>query len=152
MITYEKILKRPEAVHSLIGMSLEDFEKLLAEFEPLHIAYLSALQHTLRNHRKRCRAAGAGPKHKYALCDRLLMTLFWLRACTTYEVLGTLYHLNKTTIEENLKAVIYTLSRITSFNFERPQPEVPKLRSVQEVINTFPDVLLFMDPEELFVD
>ncbi len=129
-------------------MSLADFEKLFAEFELAHAAWISTLQHTRRNHLKRRRAVGAGPKHKYALCDRLLMTLFWLKACTTYKVLGTLYHLNKTTIEENLKNVMCTLSLMPSFNFERPQPEVPKLHSVQEVINTFPDVCLFMDPME----
>ncbi len=148
MITYEKILKRPQAAYCLIGMSLADFEKFFAEFELAHAACINALQHTRRNHLKRLRAVGAGPKHKYALCDRLLMTLFWLKACTTYEVLGTLYHLNKTTIEENLKTIMHTLSLMTGFNFEHPQAEIPKLRSVQEVINTFPDVLLFMDPEE----
>ncbi|HLO31759.1 MAG TPA: transposase family protein [Anaerolineales bacterium] len=101
---------------------------------------------------KRQRAVGAGPKHKYALRDRLLMTLFWLRAYTTYKVLGTLYGLNKTTAEENLKNVMYTLSLMDCFNFERPQGDIPKLRSVQEVINAFPDILLFIDSEEHSVE
>ena len=91
---------------------------------------------------------GAGPKHKYDLRDRLLMTLFWLRAYTTYSVLGTLYHLNKTTVEENLKNVIHTLAAMTCFSFEHPQPGIPKLRSVQEVIDAFPDMLLVMDAQE----
>ena len=80
--------------------------------------------------------------------DRLLMTLFWLRAYTTYSVLGALYNLNKTTVEENLKNVIHTLGLMTCFSFERPQPGIPKLRSVQEVIDAFPDVLLVMDAQE----
>ncbi len=33
MITYEKILKKPQVMNSLIGMSLTEFEKLYAEFE-----------------------------------------------------------------------------------------------------------------------
>ncbi len=148
MITCKKILKNPQVANGLIGMSLAEFEKLYAEFELAHKARLSALQHTQRDRSKRRRAAGAGPKHKYALRDRLLMTLFWLRAYTTYNVLGTLYHLNKTTVEENLKNVLHTLSLMDSFHFECPQPEVPKLRSMQEVVNAFPDVLLMMDPEE----
>jgi hypothetical protein len=148
MITCEKILKKPQVVNGLIGMSPAEFERLYAEFELAHLRRVNALQHTQRNQRKRRRAVGAGPKHKYALCDRLLMTLFWLRAYTTYKVLGTLYNLNKTTVEENLKNVMYTLSLMACFNLERPQADVPKLRSVQEVMNTFPDILLFIDPEE----
>lgn len=148
MITYEKILKKPQVSNVLIGMSLAEFEELYAKFERAHLARLRALQHTRRDKAQRRRVAGAGPKHKYDLRDRLLMTLFWLRAYTTYSVLGTLYHLNKTTVEENLKNVIHTLAVMTCFSLERPQAEIPKLRSVQEVIDAFPDVLLVMDARE----
>jgi hypothetical protein len=82
----------------------------------------------------------------------LLMTLFWLRAYTTYKVLGTFYDLNKTTVEDCLKNVIDTLSMMARFKFERPQAEVPKLSSVEEVINAFPDVLLISDSEEYVVN
>ena len=148
MITYEKILERPQVAHNLIGISLAEFEKLYAEFEPAHTARMSALQYTQRYKVKRQRAVGAGRKHKYALRDRLLMTLFWLRGYTTYTVLGTLYGLDKTTVEENLKNVMDTLSTMASFNFECPQADVPKLRSIQEVIDAFPDMLLVLDYEE----
>ncbi|RPJ27785.1 MAG: transposase family protein [Chloroflexi bacterium] len=148
MITCEKILKKPQVSNGLIGMSLAEFEQLYAKFERAHMARLNALQYTRRARTKRLRAVGAGRKYKYALCDRLLMTLFWLRFYTTYKVLGTLYSLDKTTVEENLKNVIHTLASMTCFNFERPQAGIPKLRSVQEVINAFPDVLLVIDSEE----
>lgn len=148
MITYEKILKNPQVVNDLIGMSLSEFEKLYVKFELAHRARVSTLQYTRREQRKRRRAAGAGPKHKYALCDRLLMTLFWLRAYTTYKVLGTLYDLDKTTVRENLKNVMHTLSSMACFNFELPQAEIPKLRSLQEVINAFPEIRVFIDSEE----
>jgi DDE superfamily endonuclease len=152
MITCEKILKNPQVVNGLIGMSLAEFEKLYAEFELAHMRSVSALQYTRRNQLKRRRAVGAGRKYKYALCDRLLMTLFWLRAYTTYKVLGILYGLDKTTVEENLKNVMHTLSLMTSFTFERPQAEVPKLRSVQELMDAFPDVRLIIDSDEHTVD
>jgi Helix-turn-helix of DDE superfamily endonuclease len=91
---------------------------------------------------------GAGRKHKYALRDRLLMTLFWLRAYTTYEVLGSFYDLDKTAVEDNIKSVLGTLGTMTSFRFELPAAEVPKLRSVQEVIEAFPDLRLLLDIKE----
>jgi hypothetical protein len=145
MITYEKICKQPQVANSLIGMSLAEFEKLYADFELAHRARASALQHTRRYKVKRRRAVGAGRKHKYSLRDRLLMTLFWLRAYTTYELLGGFYGLDKTTVEDNLNDVLDTLARMTTFNFERPPAEVPKLRSVQEVMDTFPDIHFVSD-------
>lgn len=142
MITYEKIFKKPQVANSLIGMSLADFEKLYTEFEIAHINRESALRYTRRYKMKRQRAVGAGRKHKYALRDRLLMTLFWLRAYTTYEVLGLLFEIDKTTVEDNIKNVVDTLAGMTRFNLEHPQAEVPKLRSVQEVMDTFPEIRL----------
>lgn len=147
-ITYEKISKKPQVANALIGMSLEEFEKLYAEFELVHIERMRTLQYSRRHKLKRRRAVGAGRKHKYALRDRLLMTLFWLRAYTTYKVLGIFYDLNKTTVEDCLKNVIDTLSMMDYFKFEHPQTEVPKLNSVEEVINAFPDVLLITDANE----
>lgn len=149
MITYEKILMKPQVANGLIGMSLTEFETLYAEFEHAHLARVSALHFTQRDKVERRRAVGAGRKYKYALRDRLLMTLFWLRAYTTYKVLGDLYLVDKTTIEDYLKNVLDTLSMLTSFNFEHPQSEIPKLRSVQEVINAFPDVLLMVNSENI---
>src|SRR5688572_33248099 len=147
MITYEKIFKKPQVANSLIGMSLAEFKKLYAEFEPAHKARVSALQYTRRHKVKRQRAMGAGRKHKYALRDRLLMTLFWLRAYTTYEVLGAFYDLDKTTVEDNLKDVWNTLAQMTNFDFDRPQAEIPKLHSVQDVLNAFPELLLITDTQ-----
>jgi hypothetical protein len=145
MITYEKIFKEPQIANRLIGMSQEEFKKLYAEFESAYKARESALQRTRRNKVKRQRAVGAGRKHKYSLCDRLLMALFWLRAYTTYEVLGCLYELDKTTIEDNLKEVLDTLAKMTTYHMELPSAEIPKLHSVREVMDGFPEIRLMID-------
>lgn len=145
MITYEKILKNPQAVSGLIGMSLAEFQRLYAEFELAYVTHMKTVEYTRRDRAKRRRAVGAGRKYKYALCDRLLMTLFWLRAYTTYKVIGSIYGLDKSTVEDNLKNVMHTLSLMSGFNFERPQAGIPKLHSVQEVISAFPDMLLVID-------
>ena len=145
MITYEAISSKPELANSLIGMSLEEFDELFAAFELAQIQRESALQYTLRGRKKRQRAVGAGRKHKYALRDRLLMTLFWLRAYTTYEVLGSLYDMDKSSVEDNLKEELATLATLTAFHFEVHQLEVSKLRSVQEVLDVFPEVGLLRD-------
>ena len=147
-ITYKEIFNESQVANRLIGMSLIEFEKLYAEFELAHTARESTLQYTRRYKGKRKRMAGAGRKYKYALRDRLLMTLFWLRAYTTYEVLGSFYDLDKTTVEDNIKGVLDTLATMGTFRLELPQAEVPKLRSIKEVIDAFPDILLVLDAKE----
>jgi hypothetical protein len=145
MIVYEKIFRQPQVANSLIGMSLVEFEELYATFETIYIAREMSLEHTRRHKGKRQRAVGAGRKHKYSLCNRLLMTLFWLRAYTTYEVLGFLYGLDKTTVADNLNDMLEVLANITTYHIELPAAEVPKLHSVQEVMNSFPELRLMMD-------
>ena len=129
-------------------MSLEEFEKLYGEFDHAYRAHANSLEYTRRGKLKRRRAVGGGRKHQYPLRDRLLMTLFWLKAFTTYEVLGSLYKLDKTTVEDNLNDVLDTLATVTTFHFEVPKGEVPKLRSVEEVLEAFPDILLITRTKE----
>lgn len=146
MIVYEKIFTKPQVANILIGMSLVEFEELYARFETAYIARERTLQYTRRRKVKRQRAAGAGRKHKYSLCDRLLMTLFWLRAYTTYEVLGSLYGLDKTTVEDNLNDMLDVLTGLTTYQLKLPAAEVPKLHSMQEVMDSFPELRLIADP------
>ena len=75
-ITYKNIFKEAQVANSLIGLSLAEFEELYAEFELAYIAHESTLPYTRRSKGKRKRMVGAGRKHRYALRDRLLMTLF----------------------------------------------------------------------------
>ena len=151
MITYEKLLKKPQVAKSLVGMSLVEFDKFYVEFETAHIERLQSSKKT-RGKKKRQRAAGAGRKHKYDLRNRLLMSLFWLKAYTTYELLGFFYELNKTNIEDNLNLILDTLVSMTSFNFERPRAERQKLSSVEEIMDAFPDVRLIIDGKEQRVE
>lgn len=148
MVTYEKLTRHPNAAPSLIGMSLSAFDQLYVEFEVTHVHRTRASDVTRRKRQRRQRAVGAGRRHRYALRDRLLMTLFWLRCYMTYEVLGYFYDLDKTNIENNLKDVLATLDRMTSFTFERPPAERVKLDSPQAVMTAFPDVRLVIDAKE----
>ena len=148
MVTYEKLTRHPNTAPSLIGMSLSTFNQLYADFEVAHVQRTSASRVTRRKCQKRQRAIGAGRRYRYDLRDRLLMTLFWLRCYMTYEVLGYFYELDKTNIENNLKDVLATLDRMTTFTLERPSADRVKLHSPQAVMTAFPDVRLVIDAKE----
>lgn len=151
MITYEKLRKKPQVAKSLIGMSLAEFDQFYDEFEVAHEERRWASQKTRRG-QKRQRGVGAGRKHKYDLRDRLLMTLFWLKVYTTYELLGFFYELDKTNIEDNLLLILETLESMAAFEFERPAADRKKLHSVEEVMDAFPDVRLVIDAKEQRVE
>lgn len=152
MITYERLSQRPRSAPSLIGMSLPAFDELYTEFEPIHHQRLKSATLTRRTKTPRRRAVGAGHRYRHTLRDRLLMTLFWLRVYTTYEVLGFFCDLDKTNVEDNLKDILATLEIMTTFTFERPGPERTKLRSPQAVMDAFPDVRLVIDGKEQRVE
>ena len=63
MITYEKLLKKPQVAKSLIGMALVEFDTFYAEFETAQTERFQASTKT-RGKKKRQRAVGAGRKHK----------------------------------------------------------------------------------------
>lgn len=151
MVTYAKLLKKPQVAKSLIGMALVEFDKFYVEFETAHTERLASST-TTRGKKKHQRDVGAGRKYKYDLRDRLLMTLFWLKAYTTYELLGFFYDLNKTNVEDNLKAILDTLENMTEFNFERSKENRKKLSSVEEVMDAFPQVRLVVDGKEQRVE
>jgi len=149
MITYEKLKRRPKAAPSLIGMNLSIFDELYLEFEVVNNERLAALNVTKRERKPRKRRVGGGNKHRYSLQDRLLMTLFWLRVYTTYEVLGFFYELDKTNIEDNLKDILTSLEQMASFSYEHPKDKrQKKLRTVEGVMDAFPDVHLVIDAKE----
>ena len=148
MITYEKLKAHPQAAKSMIGMDMEAFDELFKAFAEAHQERLEQETHVRYNGQLRQRAQGGGRKPKYDLRDRLLMTLFWLKAYTTYEVLGFFYELDKTNIEDNLKTILTTLDGMTSFTYDRPQPDQRKLNSPQAVMEAFPQVRLVIDAKE----
>ncbi len=150
MITYQTLSKHPCAFRSLTGLSLSEFEKLFEAFVPAHHRRLSTTP-TKRDGQPRKRAHGGGPQHRHGLKDRLVMALVWLRIYPTYEVLGFFFSLAKPNARFNVEEVLETLSGMTVFSFERPSRdsrERKKLRSVEAVMDAFPEVALVIDTKE----
>jgi len=147
MITYALLSGHVGAFRSLTGMGVSEFDALFAEFVPAHLERLR-VSPTKRHQTARRKAQGSGRVHRHTLQDRLLMTVIWLRVYTTYEVLGFFFGLNKTNIEDNLKDVLATLDIISQVSAKRPDPDQRKLRSVQAVMEAFPDGRLVIEAKE----
>lgn len=148
MITYQNASRRPAAFKSLFGFSVAAFEALFGEFAPAHEERLMHSEVTRRHATPRQRKFGAGRKFRHDLRDRLLLALFWLRVYPTLELLGFFFSLDKTSAEDNLKDILATLEQMTSFALEHPDKTRRKLRTVQQVMDAFPDVAVVIDAKE----
>ncbi len=146
MITFERVAARPSVLSSLTGFNLAEFEALYQDFAAF---YAKDRQDSLtRTGKPRKRAAGAGAKFSQDARTRLLMALVFLRLYPTYEVLGFLFSLNKGNALRGVVDVLATLEAHTVFVCERPAEDRKKLRSLQAVMDAFPDVRLVIDAKE----
>ena len=148
MITWENLRRCRSAFKSLTGFTPAAFDTLFLAFARAYEERRHAASTTRRGAKPRQRRAGAGHPFAHDLPTRLLMTLIWLRIYPTFEVLGFLFSLNKTNVHDTVQDGLATLETLADFAFERPPAERKKLRSVQAVMDAFPDVRLVIDTKE----
>jgi Helix-turn-helix of DDE superfamily endonuclease len=79
------------------GISQQHLADLIAELADPWTAQHRAALGRRRGHARR-RAAGAGPHHRLALCDRVLVTLVVLRLQLPHQALATLFGVDRATI------------------------------------------------------
>ena len=146
MITFQSLSAHPRAFASLSGLNLTDFEALYQDFAR---AYAQDRHNSpTRAGMPRKRAAGGGSQFSQDARTRLLMTLVWLRVYSTYEVLAFFFGLHRGNAHKGVVDVLATLAAHTVFVCERPAKDRKKLRSVQAVMDAFPDVRLVIDAKE----
>ncbi|MCX4792341.1 MULTISPECIES: transposase [unclassified Streptomyces] len=83
-----------------------------------------------RRQGSRRREAGAGPKYELVFTDRLLATLVHLRTGLTYEALGVIYQVGKSTIG---RAVAEVRPLLAARGFAVPQRAGLRLRTLEDV-------------------
>ena len=147
MIRYATLRLTPKIFPALTGLTLEEFERLVAEFAVAHAQARATSSHTKKGTPRR-RAPGAGAPPSLHLTDRLLMALVWLRIYPTYEVLGWLFALEKSNAWENVRDALAVLGTLADFPFERPAAERAKLATPAAVIAAFPEVKILIDGKE----
>ena len=132
----------------MFGFCVAAFDTLFREFAPVHQERLSQAEVTRKTALPRKHKPGAGRKFTHDLRDRLLLALFWLRVYPTLELLGFFFSLDKTSAEDNLKDILATLEAMTTFALEHPDKTRRKLRTLEQVMDAFPDVAVVIDAKE----
>ena len=94
MTNHEKLRRKPLLFRMFTGLSAVEFDKLVADLEPVWLARKA--KRAAR--RPRQRKPGAGRKVKLLFADRLLMTLLYYRVYVTQEFVGFLFGVDKGTV------------------------------------------------------
>ena len=116
MTNHEKLLRKPPLVRMFTGLSSGEFDKLVADLEPVWLARKA------KRAARRCRhrASGAGRKAKLAFTDRLLLTLLYYRAYVTQEFVGFLFGVDKGTVSRETQEISLCMAGV----FRIPEKKV----------------------------
>src|ERR1041385_7566641 len=100
MIRLTKLRQKPRHFHAFTGVSIAEFDQLLAEVTPAYEAATTALQ----QRPDRIRQPGAGRRGALDLPHRLLMGLIYLRLYVSQSLLAYLFELDQSNISRELNA------------------------------------------------
>jgi hypothetical protein len=143
MLTLQGLRTHPARFRALTGLTEEQYDQLLTDLTPRYEA--AEAVRLFRPNRQRRR--GAGRKFCRPLAERLLLALVWLRVYPTYEVLGTLFDVDKGTVCHWLHPLLSLLRQTTAVDLHWPDPQEPK-RDWGAVLRDFPAVGAIVDATE----
>jgi transposase len=145
MITYAHLRRNPHMFQRLSGITVEEFDRLYAEFEPVWVA----AERVRLQRAGRKRAIGGGGDYKLELETHLLMALVWLRLYLTTEALGYFFGISQSAASRNtrrLLAVLHQMSK-AAFTWSEPPPR-GKGRSAAQLKAEEPDLFAILDATE----
>ena len=97
MSAYNRLKQKSATFRQLTGLSLAEFDKLLAELEVAR----QARREQQQQRRPRRRRPGGGRRPKLALADQLLVVLIYYRTYITQDFLGFLFQIVPNLIPPN---------------------------------------------------
>jgi hypothetical protein len=93
---FEHIQQKPETAKSLIGVSYEQFQDLVAQAEECE----KQKQEEQEKTKTRINTKGGGRPPKLSIAEKLCLCLFYLKHAVTFEVLGLLFDISQTTAND----------------------------------------------------
>ena len=143
MFSLQYLRTRPPCFRSLTGLTPVQFDALIADVTPWHT--VAEEKRLFRPNRQR--RPGGGRKFDHPLPDRLLLAVMWLRIYPTYDVLGALFQVDKSTVCHYLQELLPLLRAATSVELHWPDPNQPK-RDWGNLLRDFPGVGAIVDATE----
>lgn len=133
MIDYHYLLKNPRLFRAFVGIDLKIFKELLKGFETELEMYLS--KYTKEGHKRR-RALGGGMKSdKFDKPSKLMaLTLFYIRAYPTYDLLQIFYQIDKSALHRHIQLGLRILEKAVGHKIPLPARRTSTLEELFIVI------------------
>lgn len=145
MLTYHGLRRNPRVFKRITGITVEEFERLYADFEP---AWIAAEQARLER-AERQRAIGGGNNFKLDVETQLLLVLVWLRLYLTTATLGYFFGISQSAASRNTRRLLAILSEVSGQEFAWPEPpRKGQGRTAEEVAEEYPDLFAILDATE----
>jgi hypothetical protein len=127
MLTYKQLAAKPGAFKSMTGITVEEFENLLARVRPRYEAMVA--KRLYRPERRR--GPGGGLKSRHDLTERLLMTQIWLKLYVTCEALGVMFEVDKSTASRFTRPILQILRELGEDTLGWPEEARELAKSVE---------------------
>lgn len=145
MVTYYGLRRNPRAFKSITGITVEEFDRLYADFEP---AWIASEQARLQQG-ERQRAIGGGNSYKLDVETQLLLVLVWLRLYLTTATLGYFFGISQSAASRNTRRLLTILTEVSSQEFAWPEPpRKGQGRTAEELAEEYPDLFAILDATE----
>ena len=144
ILRYSRLSRAPEVFLRLTGLRVAAFDALVADMLP-HYG-VSEQQRLQRPTRQRARGAG----HPFALAprDQLLLTVVWLRAYPTHEVLGYLFAVSDSTVTRTIARWLPLLAAAGRDTMRLPDPGRKHRRHLDALLADTPALAVIIDTFE----
>lgn len=145
MVTYYGLRRNPGAFKSIAGITVEEFERLYAEFEP---AWVAAEEARLQRPERK-RAMGGGNAYKLDVETQLLLVLVWLRLYLTTATLGYFFGISQSAASRNTRRLLAVLHEVSDEAFGWPDPpRKGQGHTAFDLEEGYPDLFAILDATE----
>lgn len=144
ILQYAKLTTYPAVFRSLTGLTVAQFDLLLADALPRY-REAERIRHTRPD---RLRDIGGGSQFTLALRDHILLTVVWLRVYPTYPVLGYLFGVSEYVAQRARKRVLPILEAAGLDTMRLPDPGRGHRRTLDDLLRETPDLAVLIDTYE----
>jgi hypothetical protein len=132
MLNVERMMKDDRQMSAMTGMNLQAFNALVPSFAAAYQEHIS------QSKRWRMRAAGGGRKPKLmTIEDKLLDILVYAKCYPTFDVMGSMFDLNRSSAHEWVHKLMPVLERALDYSGALPEREIESMEAFTE---KFPDL------------
>jgi hypothetical protein len=144
ILRYEQLHQFPRVFRSMTGLTLAEFDALVADLGPR----FRAAEQTRAQRPGRQRAPGGGRPFALAARDQFLVTVVWLRHYPTQEVLGYLFGVSAVTVLRRIARVLPLLEAAGRDTMRMPDPGKARRKTLDALLRDTPELAVVIDSFE----